>query len=150
MSQPTFITKPSYDQLHSAMITMVSELLTHQIGAVVAPVRGGLMFGVVASHKLNVPLIPVSYSSKLGAGDDKNHANELPSLPSDVRAILLVDDIIDSGHTLAEITKHYRSQGIRVITAVIHYKAGATFRPDVYFWLIPADSEFIQYPYEAA
>jgi hypoxanthine phosphoribosyltransferase len=152
MGQPKFITDPSYDALHAAAVTMVREARTHGvIDAVLAPVRGGLMFGVVASHTLNVPVIPVAYSSKKGAGDDKNHLNQLPILPSTTKTILIVDDIVDSGHTLKEIVEHYQSiANLKVITAVFHYKVGAVFVPDLYFWLIPADSEFINYPYEVA
>ena len=74
MAQPKFITTPSYDQLHNAAITMVGEARTMGlIDGVLAPVRGGLWHGVIASHRLNVPLTPIQYSSKKGAGDDKNH-----------------------------------------------------------------------------
>lgn len=151
MGQPRFITDPSYDALHNAAVAMVREARTYGvIDAVIAPVRGGLMFGVIASHTLNVPVIPVAYSSKSGAGDDKNHLNQLPLLSPDVKTILIVDDIIDSGHTLKEIVEHYKAFPFtKVMTAVFHYKVGAVFVPDLYFWLIPADSGFINYPYEA-
>lgn len=128
---------------------MVREARTYGwIDTIIAPVRGGLMFGVAASHKLNVPLITLNYSSKTGKGDDKNHSNDLPSLPTEVRTVLLVDDIVDSGRTLKEIADHYTSQGVKVITASYHYKEGALFQPNVYYWRIPEDSEFISYPYE--
>lgn len=149
MPQPKFITNPTYDMLHHAALTMVREARTlGWIDRVVAPVRGGLMFGVIASHKLNVSLTTVEYSSKAGAGDDKNHSNTLPAMDDDIKTILLVDDIVDSGHTLTEIVQHYTGRGIRVFTAVFHYKEGAVFHPDLYFWRIPKDSEFITYPYE--
>lgn len=148
MAQPKFITSPSYDALHTAAITMVREARTlGWIDAVVAPVRGGLMFGVIASHKLNVPMSAVAYSSKVGAGDDKNHENVLP-MAEYGQTILLVDDIIDTGHTMKEIAEHYTSKGVKVITAAFHFKEGAVFHPDLYFWRIPKDSEFIHYPYE--
>jgi hypoxanthine phosphoribosyltransferase len=148
MGQPKFITDPSYDALHNAAVTMVREARTHGwIDAVVAPIRGGLLFGVIASHKLNVPLSAIAYSSKRGAGDDKNHSNVLP-MAQHGQTILLVDDIVDTGNTLKEIVDHYTSKGVKVITAVFHYKEGAVFAPDLYYWRIPADSEFINYPYE--
>lgn len=148
MAQPKFITDPSYDALHAAAITMVREARTlGWIDAVVAPARGGFLFGVIASHKLNVPLIPVKYSSKTGRGDDKNHDNELPVIEKG-KTVLLVDDIVDSGQTLKEIVEFYTSQGVTVITAAFHYKDGAVFHPDLYFWRIPSDSEFINFPYE--
>ncbi len=149
MAQPKFITAPSYDALHNAAITLVREARTHGwIDAVVAPSRGGLLFGVIASHKLNVPLIPINYSSTSGAGDDKDHDNLLPTLPTGVKTVLLVDDIVDSGHTMREIVAHYIALGVSIITAAFHYKEGAVMQPSVYYWMIPSDSEFITYPYE--
>jgi len=151
MAQPKFITNPSYDALHNAAVTMVREARTLAwIDAIVAPVRGGLMFGVIASHKLNVPVIPIHYSSKGGNGDDKNHTNTIVALANGVKTILLVDDIIDSGNTLKEIHDAYTAAGIKVISAAFHYKENAVFHPDLYFWRIPADSPFITYPYENA
>ena len=147
MSQPKFITGPSYDQLHNAAITMVREARTlGWIDGVLAPSRGGLWHGVIASHKLNVPLTPIQYSSKSGAGDDKNHANILPDVQG--KTLYLVEDIVDSGRTMKEIVEHYTSHGHTIITAAFHYKESAVFHPDLYFWRIPADSEFITYPYE--
>ncbi len=149
MPQPKFITDPSYDSLHTAAVTMVKEARTHGwIDAVLAPVRGGLMFGVIASHKLNVPLYPLFYSSKNGAGDDKTQPNVLVALPQAIKTVLLVDDIADSGNTLKEIVEAYEHNGVKVITAVFHYKEGGVYHPDLYYWRIPADSEFINYPYE--
>lgn len=149
MSQPKFITDPSYDMLHTAALVMVKEARKlGWIDAIVAPVRGGLMFGVIASHKLNVPLITVNYSSKSGAGDDKNHDNIIPDL-SRFKTVLLVDDIIDSGNTMVELGVAFEQQGVKAITAAFHYKEGAVYHPDLYFWRIPEDSEFINYPYEA-
>lgn len=150
MGQPKFITDPTYDALHNAAVTMVREARGHGwIDAVLAPVRGGLLFGVIASHKLNVPLIPLHYSSKSGKGDDKTQTNVLTALANGIKTVLLVDDIIDSGNTLKEIVDAYETNGIKVITAVFHYKEGAVFVPDLYYWRIPADSEFINYPYES-
>ena len=149
MAQPKFITDPSYDMLHTAALTLVKEARKlGWIDAIVAPVRGGLMFGVIASHKLNVPLVTVNYSSKSGAGDDKNHDNVIPDL-SRFKTVLLVDDIIDSGNTMVELISAFEGQGVKAITAAFHFKEGAAIHPDLYFWRIPADSEFINYPYEA-
>lgn len=148
MSQPKFITNPSYDALHTAAVTIVREARTFAwLDYVMAPVRGGLMFGVVASHKLNVPLITIDYSSVKGKGGGEEHTNVFPVLdPS--KNILLVDDLVDSGETMKEIVAHYVDLGHKVVTAVIHYKESSAFHPDLYYWRIPADSEFITYPYE--
>lgn len=150
MSQPKFITNPSYDQLHNAVITMVREARTISwIDYVMAPIRGGLFFGVIASHKLNVPLITISYSSKDGKGDDKNHDNVFPKIPAN-STVYLIDDIVDSGKTMLEIVDHYKKENVKVITSVCHFKEGAVYHPDLYFWRVPKDSAFITYPWESS
>lgn len=149
MAQPKFITRPSYDMLHTAALTMVREAREHGwIDAVLAPARGGLFFGVIASHKLNVPMVALNYSSKTGNGDDKQHSNVLPELGAEVKTVLLVDDIVDSGNTMKEISLYYMERGIKVISAAFHYKDNADFHPSLYFWRTPKNSEFIVYPYE--
>jgi hypothetical protein len=49
---------------------------------------------------------------------------------------------------MKEIVDHYTSQGHKVITATLHYKETATFCPDLYFWMIPGDSDFVVFPWE--
>ena len=148
MIQPSFVVRPTYDHIHQATLSLVQHIKTlGHVDAIVAPARGGLLMGVIASHALNVPLVPVSYSSKKGKGDDRNHDNVLPPM-SKYKRILVVDDIADSGETLKEINDHYKSEGIDVLTAVIHLKESSVFTPTVYFLKIAANSEFIVYPYE--
>ena len=149
LMQPRFITHPSYDQLHNAAITMVNEAASTGIfDMVVAPARGGLLFGVIASHKLNIPLVTVNYSSKHGQGDDKNHDNVLPVFEGKQK-IFLAEDLVDSGESLKEIVEHFTKQGHTVTTAVFHYKESSVFHPNLYWWRIPKDSEFFCYPFEA-
>ena len=145
---PSFVLHPSYAMLHLAVIDICKLIATEQnINTIVAPIRGGLLFGVVASHMLKLPLVCANYSSKRGMGDDKNHKNTLPKVKAK-STVLIVDDIADSGHTLYEIKEHYEKKGCTVITAVFHFKQGSIITPDYFWWHIPNDSPFIDYPYE--
>lgn len=82
--------------------------------------RGGLVPAVLLSHKLNIPMISNGVMS-----DD----------------VLVVDDICDSGQTIADL-KNYKCY-----TATIHHKQSATATPDFYHSLVPED-KWIVYPWE--
>jgi hypoxanthine phosphoribosyltransferase len=114
--------------------------------------RGGLIPGVIISHLMGIPFSPVAYSSKNGAGDNRNH-DAIWTLPVfECDNILIVDDICDTSLTLAEITSYYRSKGIIVYTAVLHYKTRTNGQhvPDFYWKKIPEDSGWVVYPFEKA
>ena len=60
--------------------------------------RGGLIPGVMISHKLNIPFKPVHASTR----DFPHWENYLPQ-PGDQK-VLIVDDICDSGETFERIS----------------------------------------------
>ncbi|MGL5915803.1 MAG: phosphoribosyltransferase family protein [Culicoidibacterales bacterium] len=93
-------------------------------------------------------MIHFDYSSKRGAGDDKNHSNQLPILDPSYKRVLIIDDIVDTGNSLLELRDHFSSAACTVLTAAIHFKENAVITPDLYYWRIPSDSVFITYPYE--
>lgn len=74
--------------------------------AIVAPSRGGLGLGTMLSHYYDVPLFPIELSTR-------DHAQEYPrsktmimnslSRASMEGAIMFIDDINDTGRTLAEL-----------------------------------------------
>lgn len=96
--------------------------------------RGGLIPGVMMSHKLDVPFKPVHASTR----DFPHWENYLPR-PSD-KKILIVDDICDSGETLFN---HEAA-----ITAVLHFKPHTSkFTPTAYAQKQMGD-EWVIYPWE--
>ena len=64
--------------------------------------RGGLIPGVMMSHKLNVPFKPVHASTR----DFPHWENYLPR-PTD-KKILIVDDICDSGETFEKLSNYIK------------------------------------------
>lgn len=144
------ILQPTYDDIHEACEQYHAhcQRYGYQPSAIMGVARGGLIPGVIFSHLFGVPLIPVSYSSKSGNGDDINHDNNLPEIVhSDV---LLVDDIHDSGQTMTEIKEHYEQQGISVVQWAMHYKerTGKTAKVDGYWCIVPEDAGWVIYPFE--
>lgn len=144
--------KPSYDEIHNACreFALRIENSRPNIKAVVGIARGGLLPAVIISHMLNKPLIVVEYSSKEGKGDDKNHANVLPTMTPEQGPVLVVDDICDSGHTLNEIVYHFTKQNVETFTAVLYYKSHEkqVMNPDLTWRTIPHDAGWVFFPYE--
>ena len=150
---------PEWTEIKNACLELAEKVggQNLEINYIVGITRGGLAPAVVLSHILGIPLIPVSYSSQSGKGDDKFYSNELPEIQSTIARdksfsgmpnLLIVDDIADSGETMAEVNKFYVDQGHEVHTLVLYYKVGSVFSPDFYWQKIPVDSGWITFPWE--
>ena len=107
--------------------------------------RGGLIPGVMLSHILNIPFIPVCYSSKRGKGDDKYNLTYLP--PIKARRILLIDDICDSGHTMNDVSDYY-TPSLEIETASLYVKEDSVIQPTYYWKFLKADDPWIDFPWE--
>ena len=146
------LTHPTYNQIHNACHEFINvqarRFLLDSNDIIVGLTRGGLIPAAILSHTMNIPMVPVSYSSKTGKGDNKNHRNELPELPAS--RILLVDDICDSGTTLHQVFYHYEARGYEVHTVALYYKEleDGPIVPDIYWQKIPEDAPWIIFPWE--
>lgn len=141
------LTHPSYDNIEFAVKHIIDQLdaLNFQPELLVGLARGGLVPTLLLSETLNVPLRVVHYSSKVGKGNNKNHSNVLPEFNE--QRILFVDDITDGGHTMQEVYNHYATRH-DVKTAVIYYKESSVYQPDIFWWKLPANAPFINFPWE--
>lgn len=119
-----------------------------QFDAIIGLSRGGLIPAVIFSHKLDVVLVPASYSSKEGNGDDKNHPNMLPVKMNST--LLIVDDICDGGHTMKEVVEFYEdiNKNNKVYSAVLHFKETSVHEPTYFAYPLAADAGWIIYPWE--
>lgn len=118
--------------------------------------RGGAIPAGMASYMMaNAGTVSgISYSSKAGKGNDKNHDMQPNVSHLANQQILLIDDVCDSGHTLAELTRLLKEQNCTVYTAVVHYKRNIAekhsgFVPDFWWETIENDEEcWVVYPWE--
>lgn len=144
------LTHPSYGNIETACVSFIQQLDAKGIRPtkIVALSRGGLMLGVILSHNLSVPMVPIQYSSKHGKGDDRNHINDLPVIDDEV--ILVVDDIADSGHSLDEVCAFYNHNdfGNIVYSASMYLKDGSVHTPTVHWHSLALDAPFIHFPWE--
>ena len=146
-------THPTYKELKAAC-KHISEFIHYNASAIgkvdniVGLTRGGLMPAVELSNLMNIPMIAVQYSSKDGAGDNKNHLNDLPTIKG--KSILIVDDICDSGNTLKEVHDEYVNRGYQVFSAVLYYKtlSDPVYVPDVWAVNISQNFGWLHLPWE--
>ncbi|HWZ74173.1 MAG TPA: phosphoribosyltransferase [Casimicrobiaceae bacterium] len=117
--------------------------------------RGGLRVGDVLSRIYELPLAILSthsYTSDGGTTQGELIIAEHMTMtaPRLGDRVLLVDDMVDSGHTLAAVRKELplRFPHIADIrTAVVWYKASSVFKPDYYVEYLP-DNPWIHQPFE--
>lgn len=136
---------PSYAEITDFCVRR-ADLLRGHIDAVLGITRGGLIPAVILSQQLEVPLIPISYSSSEGKGEYKGYKNSLPFV--EARRILVVDDICDSGHTMKEVYDHYVPRNEKVMTLALYYKESSCYKPDYYQWYLTQDSGWVVFPWE--
>ena len=159
--KPTLV-HPSWHDIEKGASILALQIEKRRHGPppewVVGLTRGGLIPAVIISHLLDLPMMPVNYSSKDGRGDNRNHNNSLPMISGDISSgagvapsipsLLIVDDICDSGKTLLEVKEHYLKQQHYVWTAALYFKKTATIVPDFYWQRIWPDSPWIVFPWE--
>jgi len=145
---PSNLLEPTYEELHNALTTFSTKFVNpDEIDAVIGLARGGLFPSVILSHKLKKPHVCVDFSSERGKGDDTDqHINVIPDIP--YNRVLIVDDICDSGHTMAEIVTELQERGIDVSTCVLYLKDGSAFLPDFHWTLLPKDAGWVIFPFE--
>lgn len=144
------LTHPSYDQLHEGCINLAEQIIAsgNKPDMIVGLVRGGMLPAVILSNLLDIPCQAIHYSSQSGAGDNKNHNNEIQQLQAE--NILIVDDICDTGHTLQEVFAEFAKRKQYCRSAVLYYKEDMGGHHPGFTWqTIPSDSAWIIFPFEA-
>ena len=122
---------------------------------VVGLARGGLIPAVRVSHLLNLPFAALSYSSPKGMGDNVESGNttSLVEVLSywkhlECKNVIIVDDIVDSGHTMAFVAKMFAKNEWNVVTACLHLRETSVFTPTFAWQTITKDDPWIVYPWE--
>jgi hypoxanthine phosphoribosyltransferase len=147
----------SWDQYNTLVERLA--LIVHESGyhfdQIVCIARGGLRVGDVVSRIYERPLAILSthsYAAEGGTvrGELVIAEHMTMTSPRLGECVLLVDDMVDSGHTLALVhrTLPQRFPHIRNCrTAVLWWKACSVFKPDFWVEYLP-DSPWIHQPFE--
>jgi len=147
----------SWDQ-YNKMVERLA-LIVHESGfrfdQIICLARGGLRVGDVLSRIYEHPLAVLSthsYSADGGTirGELVIAEHMTMTKPRLGDKVLLVDDMVDSGHTLAavhaELPRRF-PHFTALKTAVLWWKACSTFKPDFYVDYLP-DNPWIHQPFE--
>ena len=126
-----------------------------QFNQIICVARGGLRVGDVLSRIYDMPLAILSTHSY--AADGGKIRGELViaehmtmTKPRLGDRVLLVDDMVDSGHTLEAVHKELPKRFPHLTalkTAVLWWKACSVFEPDYYVEHLP-DNPWIAQPFE--
>ena len=125
---------------------------------VIGILRGGIVPAIYLSHKFNVPLVAVEWSTRDKAVGRVINASLVSHLIVD-KKLLLVDDICDSGDTFDQILNsienaYYQSTrhgSLNIKTMCLHYNIGQQkFEPDYWHKEMDKTKEnyWIEYPWE--
>jgi hypoxanthine phosphoribosyltransferase len=117
--------------------------------------RGGMRVGDVLSRIFDLPLGILATSSYREAAGTQQGVLDIAQYITITRGpvagrVLLVDDMVDTGHTFAKVRDHLKTQFTQIAelrTAVLWYKAHSTVKPDYYVEYLPTNP-WIHQPFE--
>ena len=148
----------SWEEYHAKIEQLAAQIYQSQweFDQILCLARGGLRIGDVLSRIYNKPLAILSTSSYGGKDfQEKGHltiANNITMTTATLgKRILLVDDLVDSGVTLARILEwlqlHEEFAITEVRSAVLWFKVCSVAKPDYYVDFL-ADNPWIHKPFE--
>lgn len=146
---------PNYVQIHEAALRLGQQLRDFVIvdnTRIIGIARGGLFLANILSHQLDIPVSIITYSSNKGKGESTTRRDNVKLFPSfDEDRLIIVDDICDSGYTLAEVHDKYANWFLKcheVRTVVFYAKEDNFFEPSLTWYTIPADFPWVEFPWE--
>jgi hypoxanthine phosphoribosyltransferase len=154
MSESLTVTWDEYNTLVERLAHKVHES-GYAFNQIICLARGGLRVGDVLSRIFEQPLAILSTHSYTAEGGTLRGSLVIAehmtmTKPRLGDRVLLVDDMVDSGHTLAAVYEELprRFPHIRELrTAVLWWKGCSVFKPDYCVEYLP-DSPWIHQPFE--
>jgi hypoxanthine phosphoribosyltransferase len=144
----------TYNDVHrlcNILLDKFDSLLTPMnISYIAAVSRGGLLPGVILSHKLNLPLYPIVWSTR-----DHNQQIYYGDIVEDLwvgQNVLIIDDINDTGKTFIDLIADWeynkRTESGKIWTASL-YKRYTTKHDSFFFGEFIEDDRWVVFPWEA-
>ncbi len=149
--------KVSWPQYHALIERLALTIYDSDwpFNQIICIARGGLRVGDVLSRIYEVPLAILSthsYAAEGGTVRGQLVIAEHMTMTADRlgERALLVDDMVDSGHTLQAVVEMLPQRFAHITelrSAVLWYKAHSVFRPDYFVEHLP-QNPWIQQPFE--
>lgn len=145
----------SWQQIETMVEQLAHAAQTQSFDVLLAVTRGGLVpAGMIAYHLgiRNILVAAVQFYSGVGQRADMPSFLQFPADPFiNGKTVLIVDDIWDSGKTIAAVKSRVLAAGGTPVTAVLHYKPRASIFPDQQpeYYAEETDA-WIVYPWEPA
>ncbi|MCS7032197.1 MAG: phosphoribosyltransferase family protein [Gloeomargarita sp. SKYG116] len=145
----------TWERYHQLIETLAQQIYRSgwEFDQILAIARGGLRIGDTLSRMFHKPLAIISAQSYVGQqrGDVRLANSITTTQPQLGPRLLVVDDMVDSGQTLAKIVNHLLGDpnaDIQALkTAVLWVKAHTQFQPDYYVEFL-VDNPWIHQPFE--
>ncbi|OQX59831.1 MAG: hypothetical protein B5M52_02140 [Helicobacteraceae bacterium 4484_230] len=122
-----------YKDFEPDVKSLISQSRDFDPDAIVAIARGALMIGELMAYGLKIRNIQSLRVESYDGEVQRDSVKIIDSCDLDgVRKVLIVDDIIDSGHTMKEVVLHLKEQYPDILfkTAAVFYKPTAGFKAD--------------------
>ena len=142
---------PTWRQIHSLLLSQAETIRKSNFKpeAIIAVLRGGWVPARVLADQLETPIGTVSVEFYVGVAETR----EAPVLTQGVsvavagKAVLIVDDVADSGESLKLVKAHVLQQGAtEARVATVYYKPWSAVKPDYY---MRETRRWVIFPWEA-
>lgn len=124
----------SWQQIETMVERLARAAQTQSFDVLLSVTRGGMVpAGMIAYHLgiRNILVAAVQFYSGVGQRSDTPSFLQFPADPFiSGQTVLIVDDIWDSGKTIAAVKSRVLAAGGTPVTAVLHYKPKASLFPD--------------------
>lgn len=150
---------PTWDQIAIGCGRLAVQLsnFEHTPTLIVGLSRGGLIPGVQVSHLMNLPFATIEYSSNDGngetatgiEGDLEYQVQYLTNLHgSDEMFVVIIDDIVDTGHTMADVVSMFVKKDWHVASAGLFVRDGSVHEPSIEWQRLQVDDSWVVFPWE--
>ena len=123
----------AYEAFEKDVKVLIEQTSAYQPDLIVAIARGGMMLGQIMGYGLGVRNVQ---SIRVEAYDGECQRDTVTISGScdlcDVKRVLIVDDIVDSGDTLQAVIDKFKriAPDLQIKTATLFYKPSASILPD--------------------
>lgn len=138
----------TFEQIADIVAQLKTSVESQGFDAIVGVTRGGLIPATMLSHQLDIPLYPVTITTRHSWDTQPDlEVSHLIEKLAQHKKILVVDDIADTGLTLSLLKKYIDQHGKTSKYATIIAKTQSAFTPD-FCGVVESSEAWIVFPWE--